>query len=91
MSTKKFPIVPIMLGLALLGHLAVSWLDERRFSFRIVGPLSPFVGWWWILTLAVAVAAMIRVRALAVEPLIATMLAVCGSAAIWSYPGYEAY
>ncbi len=88
MPAKKFSLVMIMLGLALFAHLAVGWMDERRFSFRIVGPLSPFIGWWWILTLIVAIAAMIRQRAVSAVPVVAAMLALCGTAAVWWYPGH---
>ena len=87
MFPKRIPVLSILLGLGVCAHLAAGWMDERRVAIRIVGPLSPFVGWWWMLILTVAIASTVRRRALSTLAIVAAVLAVCGIAGVWWYPG----
>lgn len=89
MSAKKLSMVlGSMLGIGLCAHVAVGWMDERRFVLRIVGPLSPLVGSWWVLTLLAAVGALVWQKRVSALPLVTAVVALAGITFIWWYPGH---
>jgi hypothetical protein len=87
-SDRFFTIPTAMAVLGIFAHLLVGWMDERRLAFRIVGPLSPFVGWWWVLTLIVALVFLVKQGKVSRQLVLVTLTAAAGIAAVWWYPGH---
>ena len=75
----------VAFGLALLAHVLVGLIDERRLSLQIVGPVSPIVGYLWVGTLIVAAAVLLIRKGRSVSAAVIAGVALLGIALIW-YP-----
>lgn len=75
---------PVFLtAVALTCHLIVGWMDQRRVAIRIVGPLSPMVGWLWVIALGATALAVAATRKVTRTLVVCGTMALVGVGAIW--------
>lgn len=83
-TSRMLALLPASLtGVALACHLLVGLMDQGRLALRIVGPLSPIVGWLWVIALVATIAIMAGRRVAIPSHIACAALACGGVAAIW--------